>query len=299
MGCLFGARLSPHADLTLIGHWQEQLAALRNARLRLLYPDGSEDLADVFATDDVSSVAPVDVAIIATKSVKTDEAAQGAALILKPDGLAITLQNGLGNLDILARHVGQGRATLGVTTLGAAVQSPGLIKSGGLGATHLATRPEIDGRVRELAAVFEQAELPVEVTGDVSSLVWGKLAVNCAINPLTALIRVPNGVLVEHHWTLETMREAAREVAAVAAAQGIALPFDDAPARAEEVARATAVNRSSMLQDVLRQVPTEIDTMCGAVSQIGARVGVATPANTLLYRLVKAIEETYAISLRR
>jgi 2-dehydropantoate 2-reductase len=299
MGCLFGARLSLRADVTLIGRWPEQLDALHRAPLRIINPDGSEEHVAITATDDLSAVGAADVALILTKSVGTERAAQGAARVLKPGGVAITLQNGLGNLETLARHVGAGRATLGVTAQGAATDGPGVLHYGGAGSTHLATQPEIDGPVRAVAAMFTKAGLPTGVADDVSALVWGKLAVNCAINPLTALLGVPNGALAESGWARGLMGEAAREVAAVAAAQGIALPFEDATARAEEVARLTAHNRSSMLQDVRRGVETEIEAICGAVVRHGEALDVPTPTNRTLYRLVKGIEEVYGAQVFR
>ncbi len=88
------------------------------------------------------------------------------------------------------------------------------------------------------------------------------------------------------------MAAAAEEVAAVAAAQGIRLPFDDPATAAEEVAKRTASNRSSMLQDIRRGAPTEIDAICGAVVQVGERVPVATPTNRVLWQLVKALAHT-------
>ncbi len=293
MGCLFGARLSPLADVTLIGRWPEQLRALHLGRLRMVYPDGRTGYASLQATSRVESVGPVDVALVLTKSARTADAARDAALILRPDGIAVTLQNGLGNEAIIAGHVGADRTALGVTTEGAATDGPGVLRYGGSGTTTLSTRPGIDAQIQALADLFNQAGLPTRVVDDVSALVWGKLVVNAAINPLTALLRVPNGALLESEWTRRLMAAAAREVAAVAAAKGIVLGLDDPAAHAEGVARRTAANHSSMLQDVLRGAETEIEAICGAVMREGEAAGVPTPVNTSLYRLVKALEELH------
>jgi 2-dehydropantoate 2-reductase len=296
MGCLFGARLTPHADVTLVGRWPEQLEALRRGPLRIVTGEGHEEREEqvqLRATGDMNTVGPVDVALIVTKSPKTAAAGAGAALVLSESGLAVSLQNGVGNLDTLAGCVGYHRASLGVTTLGAAMDGPGRLRYGGPGVTVLATRPEIDRSVRALAALFAQAGLEVEVADDVTALIWGKLAINAGINPLTALLRVPNGALLESTWARAIMGQAVHEVAAVAAARGIVLPFEDAAARAEEVARQTAANRSSMLQDVLRGTPTEIEAICGAVIRAGEAARIETPANRMLYNLIKAVEESY------
>jgi 2-dehydropantoate 2-reductase len=119
--------------------------------------------------------------------------------------------------------------------------------------------------------------------------VWLKLAANCAINPLSALLRVPNGRLIEDAAARATLAAVAREVGAVAAALGIRLA-DDPAAAAEEVARLTAHNRSSMLQDVERGVATEIDVLNGAVVREAERLGVAVPENRRLLAAVHALE---------
>lgn len=295
MGCLFGACLSPHAEVTLIGQWPEQLRALRHAPLRVIHPDGHEQRVWLRAVPSAQAAGPVDAALIVTKTPKTEFAAQDAARLLSPDGLAISLQNGLGNQAVLDRVLGAQRVTVGVTTLGASTGGqPGVVHWGGAGLTSLATRPAIEPCVRALAGLFEQGGLDVQVVDQVDALLWGKVAVNAAINPLTALLRVPNGALLDSAWARRVLREAAVEVATVAAAQGVTLPFPDASAQAETVARLTAPNRSSMLQDVERGVRTEIDAICGAVVLAGEAAGVPVPTNRLLHALMKALEETYS-----
>jgi 2-dehydropantoate 2-reductase len=123
--------------------------------------------------------------------------------------------------------------------------------------------------------------------------VWGKLVINAAINPLTALLRVPNGVLLERPAAREMMKALACESARVAAAENVELPFADPVAAAEEVARKTAGNRSSMLQDILRGAPTEIDAICGAVVQAAQRHKIDTPANWAAWKLVKSLGENH------
>jgi 2-dehydropantoate 2-reductase len=203
------------------------------------------------------------------------------------------LQNGLNNRAALRAVLGEQRVALGVTSQGATVIAPGIVRHAGHGPTYLGRDPLLGpaqtARLAEVADLFNRAGLETHLVDDTDALVWGKLAVNAAINPLTALLRVPNGFLVEHETLVGVMRGVAGEVAAVAAAQGIVLP-DDPGERAIGVARATAANRSSMLQDVLRGAPTEIETICGAVARVGDQVGVATPLNGWLSRLVHRLE---------
>jgi 2-dehydropantoate 2-reductase len=113
--------------------------------------------------------------------------------------------------------------------------------------------------------------------------------INAAINPLTAILDVPNGELLSSPSARELSAALAREVAAVAKAKGIALTFPDAAVAAEDVARHTAANFSSMLQDARRGALTEIDAICGAIVQAGEDAGVPTPVNATMWKLVAAL----------
>lgn len=288
MGTLFGSRLSPLAEVTLVGHWAEQIDTIRRDGLTVTRPDGRRSQHRLHITSNLAQVAPADVALILVKSYQTARAARQAARVLQPDGLAITLQNGLGNLERLAEAVGRERAALGITAQGATVPAPGRLDHAGEGPTYLARLPGREQQLEQVAALFNAAGIETSLVNDADSLLWGKLAINAGINPLTALMRVPNGMLVEDESLRRLMAAAANEVARVAEAQGIQLPFADAAARTAEVARATAANRSSMLQDVSRAGPTEIDAISGAVVRFGRRLGVPTPVNEFLLRQMQA-----------
>jgi 2-dehydropantoate 2-reductase len=136
---------------------------------------------------------------------------------------------------------------------------------------------------------LKAANFQVDIVHDAQSLIWGKLVVNAAINPLTAILRVPNGELLELPSARDMLARLANETAWVAQAEGILLPFPDPVAAAEDVARRTAANHSSMLQDVLRGAPTEIDAICGAVVEAGIKHGIETPVNWACWKLIKAI----------
>ena len=283
MACLFGARLASHANVTLLGTWAEGLAALQHYGVRL-EAGGLETRHPVRVTSDPLDCRGARFALVLVKSWQTDRTARMLAECLAPDGVALTLQNGLGNLEVLRGALGPGRSALGVTTTGATLVGPGHVRVGGSGPTYVARHP----RLEPYLALLRQAGFEVEVEDELASVLWGKLAVNAGINPLTALLRVENGALVEDSHARVIMGEAAREAAAVAAALGVRLPYLDAAAQAEEVARRTAGNRSSMLQDILRGAPTEIDAINGAVAEAGERLQVPTPVNRTLWRLVRA-----------
>ncbi len=277
MSCLFGARLAAVADVTLLGTWAEGITAIRERGILVengLRPDAVQVHADYWE----APVEPADLVLVLVKAWQTGSVALRLPALLNPDGLVLTLQNGLGNLELLGRH-----AFLGVTTQGATLLGPGRVRSGGDGPTHI-TAPQWVADVLRAAGIEAHSCGRAEVDG----LLWGKLSANCGINPLTALLRVPNGALLDLPDALALLDAAACECAAVARAKGVVLPFADPVEFARNVARSTARNMSSMLQDILRAAGTEIDAINGALIHEGKRSGVPVPVNEALYRLVKA-----------
>jgi len=285
MACLFGARLAPYADVTLLGTWSDGIAALQDRGVCLVEDDGSEQSYPVRATSDPAQCVNSRHALVLVKSWQTSRAARQLSACLVPDGIALTLQNGLGNLEQLQEALGEERAALGVTTVGATLLDPGRVRAGGVGSTYLASHP----RLLPLAEMLRQAGFEVKTAEDLESLVWGKLTINTAINPLTALLGIPNGELLARPHALALMSEAAEETTAVAVARGVRILHTNPGAVAIEVAGRTASNHSSMFQDIQRGAPTEIDAICGAVALEGESLGVPTPVNRTLWHLVRAL----------
>ena len=286
LATLFAARLARAGHpITMLGTWKAGLDALRKNGARLVDANGGERQFEVRAIDDPRECRGMKHALILVKAWQTERVSGQLKECLADDGLAVTLQNGLGNRETLARNLGPDRVALGTTTTGATLLGPGLVRAGGEGIISI-ERNQVIGPIE---AALKSAKFKVDIVEDAQSLVWGKLVINAAINPLTALLRVPNGKLLEHPAAREMMRALASETAQVADAENIHLPFSDPIAAAEEVAVKTAANYSSMLQDVLRGAPTEIDAICGAVVQAAQKHNIETPVNWACWKLVKAI----------
>ncbi|OGO29338.1 MAG: hypothetical protein A2W33_01710, partial [Chloroflexi bacterium RBG_16_52_11] len=224
-------------------------------------------------------------ALVLVKSWQTQRTARQLAACLARDGVALTLQNGLSNLEVLGSALGAARAALGVTTIGANLLGPGQVRPAGEGVITLGVHPLMS----QFADLFRLGGFVVETSQDPSGLLWGKLVINAAINPITALLGIPNGEILERPTARLLLATLAREAAAVAVAQGVRLPYPDPVLAAETIARRTAANRSSMLQDVTRGAPTEIDAICGAIVAAGEHTSVPTPANRTVWQLVKAM----------
>lgn len=288
LATLFAARLS-HAGhaVTLLGAWQQGLDALREHGARLVMADGREEASPVQATDQPSQVRGAKYAIVLSKSWGTERAARFLSECLAKDGLALTLQNGLGNREKLSVLLGAERVALGTTTTGATLLGPGRVRAGGEGVISL----EAHRALGPLEEALRSAGFQIEVVENAASIVWSKLVINAAINPLTALLRMSNGELIEWPSARVLMGALAEEAAAVARAKGVKLNFDDPVAAVERIARQTKTNRSSMLQDVERGARTEIDAICGEIVRLGEQHGIPTPANRACWELVHALAE--------
>jgi len=288
LGTLFAARLAAAGTpVTMLGGWPDGLSALRQDGVRLTGVDGITRHYPVQVAEQPAECAGACLALVLVKAWQTERAAKQLSECLRQDGLAVTLQNGLGNLEILAHRLGSQRTAIGVTTSGATLLSPGLARAGGEGIVSIEDHP----RLPPLTEALRAASFNVDVVADARGLAWGKLVINAAINPLTAILRLPNGGLLERPGSRVLMGALAREAAEVAAAVGVTLHFEDPVRAAEDVARRTAANHSSMYQDIQRGAPTEIDAICGAVCEHGEMRGVATPVNWTMWQLVKAAIE--------
>ncbi len=294
LASLFAARLTQAGhQVTMLGTWKAGIHALQKDGVRLVDSKGHEKRFPVRATFDPRECAGAKHAIVLVKAWQTERVARQLRECLADDGLALTLQNGLGNRETLIQSLGLDRVALGSTTTGATLLGPGLVKAGGEGIISLERNQALGGVLSESKGPMEEAlrsaGFNIQVVEDAQSLIWGKLVINTAINPLTALLRVKNGELLERPFAREVLRALARETANIANAQNIHLPFDDPMAKAEDVALKTAANTSSMLQDVLRGAPTEIDAICGAVVRTAEKNRIGAPVNWTCWQLVKAL----------
>jgi 2-dehydropantoate 2-reductase len=284
MALYFGSRLAGAGiQVRFLGSWKEGLAAIERDGIRL---DGANAALSypALAFADESALAPADLVLVLVKSWQTRRAAEQLSRMLSPGGIALTLQNGLGNAEILREVLGQQRTAQGVTTYGATLVGPGVVRPGGEGIVSVQEHP----RLAALIEMLGKGGVRVQEVSDLSKLVWGKLVINVGINPLTALLEVQNGQLLESPDASELMALAAGEAAELAARLGVELDYGDPAEAVRSVARATAQNYSSMLQDIQRGAPTEIDALCGEVIRRAEPFRLDTPVNKLLYQLIKA-----------
>jgi 2-dehydropantoate 2-reductase len=286
LGSWMGARLSAggEAAVTIVGTWPDGLQAIARDGIHV-EEQGRTFSARPAAAHLHDPIGPADFVLVLVKSHQTASVAAAAARAATADGRIVTLQNGLGNRERLAAADTGRRVRAGVVVAGVHLVAPGRV-SALPGAITMEGADEAP--MQRLCALLQRAGLEARLVADLEPELWRKLAVNCAINPLSALRRLSNGALLEDPETLALMTAAAREVEDVARARGVGL--QGAATMAREVAARTAGNRSSMLQDLDRGARTEIDALCGAVVREGRRLGVPTPVNERLWREVEALE---------
>lgn len=294
LGTLFAARLAlAGMSVLLVDYRPERACLLREQGIRLLEASG-ERMVRVPVTVDPHELTDVDAALIFVKAYQTEQAAAMLADCLPPGAVALTLQNGLGNVETLQLHLGQDRVFGGTTAQGALLEAPGVVRDTGSGPTVIGRSDgHADHRLDELAQMLLLAGFSVSITMDLQAAIWTKAILNAAINPVAALTRLRNGQLAEHEPSLKVMTAAAREAYTTARKHGVKLVRQDWRARLQTVCQATAPNINSMLQDVLHHRRTEIDALNGAITRIAEQHKQSITVNRTLWYLVSTLEAAY------
>jgi len=293
MGGLFGALMTEAGlDVSLVDIWEEHVRAIREGGLEIQL-EGRVRRVELDIHSDFRRTRAADLAVVFTKGPQTAEAARAAREVLAPGGLALTLQNGLGNADVLVQILRPEAVLTGTTAHGSTVLGPGSILHGGRGPTIIGpwAGAPLD-RVEEVAAVFNRAGIETQVQEDVTAVVWNKLLVNVGINAIVALTHTLNRAVIELPVTKELSRLAVEEGLAVARALGVKVR-EDAVEHCYEVARAVGANRASMGQDVDAKRETEIGTINGAIVRLGREQGLPTPVNFTLCALIETWQHNY------
>jgi 2-dehydropantoate 2-reductase len=289
LGTIFGTALARGGhEATLLGRSSPRDGALHPRVTRLQSLSGSIDPISLPITSDPSIVAGADALIVLVKSFDTIAAMERIKPYVRQGLPILTLQNGLDNARLIRAALGDAPRVLpGVTSQAGMRPDGNLVVHTGQGPTLIGYENEQDVPLAaKLSRVFSAAGLPAASVPAVEREIWRKVAVNAAINGLTALGGFPNGAIIDEPDLLNAAETLAEEAAAVARAYGIEL---GGMRRAiVETATATARNRSSMLQDLEAGRPTEVQAIHGAIQEAAAEVGIATPAIDIIAALIRA-----------
>ena len=299
VGSFYGAMLARAGHAVVLIGRPAHVDAIRRDGLRLEMAGKSESLT-IDASSEIAAAHGADLVLVSVKSSDTEAVARELAPALARDAVVVSLQNGVENADVIARHVA---ATVvpAVVYVATAMPAPGIVRHHGRGdlvvgpRTRAAARdPALAGRLEAIASFFATAGVAVKVSADVVAELWSKLMVNCAYNAISALAQSSYGEMVALAPIRELQRTVVGEVVAVAAASGVELPLPAAVEAMERIAPAMPAQLSSTAQDLARGKPSEIDHLNGFVVRRGRELGIATPANQALHALVKLVESRQA-----
>jgi 2-dehydropantoate 2-reductase len=298
VGSFYGAMLARAGHrVTLIGR-PAHVQAIERDGLQLQMA-GRTEAVRLAASTELAAARDARLVLFCVKSTDSDTTARQLAAQLGPDALVLSLQNGVENAAILARHLTQ-TVVPAVVYVATSMPGPGRVAHHGrgdlvIGALNVAAAQDarVGTALQRIVELFATAQVPVRVSADVMAELWQKLMVNSAYNAISAVAQLPYGKLAALPEVRELQRAIVREVVAVATADGVTLPLEASLQAMEGIAPAMPAQMSSTAQDVARRKPSEIDHLNGFVSRRGRELQVATPVNDTLHALVKLIESGY------
>jgi 2-dehydropantoate 2-reductase len=294
VGSLFAAHLAKagEADVWAYDVWRKHTDAIRECGLKL---SGAADFtAKVHATSDPEELPPCDYGIVATKATHTRHAIEQTAHAFGDRSAVCSVQNGVGNEEILAEHVK--RVIRGTTFPAGHTIAPGHVGYDIKGDTWIGPFEPTEtpmARVEELAGLMSRAGMNTVALPDARGAQWTKLIFNAATNPVGALTQLHHGAATRFAHTGTLFEDLIAEGETVAKAMGIQL-HGDPRHMVQKGANAPGKHRASMLQDIVAGRATEVDFMNGAIVRYGEQVGVPTPLNRAVWQLVKGLEHSWA-----
>lgn len=291
MGATYGGRLANSGnEVAFVDAWSDHVDAINENGLKLTGIPGDLTIpAQAYLPNDVPSLG-CDLAIVTVDSNNTAAAARIAKHLLKPGGAALTIQNGIGNVEELTGALGE-NSVMVCSTMCSAIP----IAAGHIDQTHenKTTIGEIDGaqssRAREMQAKLTSAGFETVISGDIMAVIWNKFVLNVSINALCAVTGLRLGELARNADMDEYQDRIIEEALAVVAAKGVTLPDPDIRRTIKRHCW-SKFSKPSMLQHMEGGRKTEIDALNGAVVREGKALGIATPYNEALTAMVKGRE---------
>jgi len=298
VGGFYGAMLARAGQRVVLIGRPPHVEAIQRDGLRLDMAGQVETLRAEASTE-LAAVRGSDLVLFCVKSTDTERVASELGPLLEPHAVVLSLQNGVENASIIARHVRQ-TVVPAVVYVATAMAGPGSVRHFGrgdlvIGALNADARhdPAITGVLQDLVTLFGAAGVKVTISSDVMLELWSKLMVNCAYNAISALAQAPYARLAARLEVREIQHAIVREVVALAKAEGIALQLEPSLQAMERIAIAMPAQFSSTAQDMARRKPSEIDHLNGFIARRGHELGVPVPINQTLTALVKLVEAGY------
>jgi 2-dehydropantoate 2-reductase len=299
MGSLFAGKLKQsNSDITLFNRTNNHINQIRENGLRIIERDGTISKMKLpVITEPEQLDDEYDLIIILVKTFVTEQVMEKILHSISKNTVVLTLQNGVGNLEVLEKLLPNHEIAAGGTHSGAGVVEDGVIAHRAWGDTFIgySDKQTKSLKLEKVADMFTQSGLQTYVVDDVQSIIWSKLLLNVAYNGLTAVTRLKNGDVVLSKDGQEIVGDLVEEALSVANAKGITLLYDDPVKECIELGLTKiGENKSSMLTDVLNKRKTEIDVINGAIVKYGEMLSIPTPCNKMITQLIKVIENGYS-----
>ncbi len=295
VGSWFGGRLAAAGvDVTLVAR-AEHAAAIARDGLVIESATGVETISVRATTDAAEAVRGADLVLISVKTVDTEEAARQIAPHTHARATVLSLQNGVDNVERIARVAPALLAFPAVVYLAVALAGPGRVRYTGRGDLIIgdleksADRDARRSRLEAIAATFARANVPCRLSDTMGADLWTKMVMNCAYNAVSALTGKRYGAMLDDAAAREWMLQAALETVALARARGVVLDEAAMLSAVWRLGEAMPEATSSTAQDLARGRRTEIESLNGYVAREGERLGVPTPVNRLLAERVRAV----------
>lgn len=298
LGSLVAGILSTENDVTIIGR-PEQVWMLKKKGLRIEGLTQGEYRIKAFTY--VPKDETYDLIIICVKAYNTEMTLTPLSPLLEKGTRILSLQNGLDNEERILAYLKErnipSEVIGGITCHGVTYKGPGLVKHAGTGDSMIghfgwgSDELHIVDIVPEIADAFKLAGMDMEITMCIDREIWAKTIINSAINPLTAIVRASNGILMENEDMNNMARDLISEGVRVANAHDVDLTDQEMFRRTFDVVERTSSNVSSMFQDIKLKRRTEVDSINGAIARKGEKVEMPTPLNISMVRLIKGLEE--------
>lgn len=297
MGSVYAALLADAGhEVWAIDSWKEHVEAMRSKGLRLEGASGDRTVK-VNATTNPADAGVCDLAILATKAMHVEKAAQSMAPLLGKDTVVLSIQNGLGGPDTAARVLGRERVMVGVVGgFGASMRGPGHAHHNGWELVRLGEfGGPVTPRLREVEEVWKSGGFRVKCFDDIDQLVWEKLICNVCFSGTCAVTERTIVEVMQDPDTWAVASGCATEAYSVARARGIRLDVDDPVAYVRAFGEKIPNARPSMLLDHMAGRMSEIEAINGAIPPAAKAVGVAAPYNEVISALVRAKERRMGV----
>ena len=297
MGSLFAAHLvDGGAEVWAYDQWREHIEAIKATGL-IVKRAGTERSIKVNATTRAADAGPCNAVLVMVKYHQTAPAVRAATAMISPATTIITLQNGLGNVEIISSAFPNNKIVFGLTTLTCEMMAPGRIEASYSNRGETYVWPA-DGQPNDAIELFcahlNRGGVNATVAPDIELRIWKKLIVNCCLNTMCAITGLSVGKLIDQPTSWPLLYGVADEISTVAAAKGIPLGAELARNFLHQVAEEARAHYPSMMIDVRQRRQTEIECLNGAILREASARGIAAPCNQAMYSIINAIENAYA-----